>query len=33
MAMIDGVFCMGHACDRQMWDLFQLSGFTGLLGS
>jgi len=30
MAVIDGVFCVGHACDKQTRDAFQPSRLTGV---
>jgi len=31
MAVIDGVFCLRHACDKQMQDAFQSSRLTGVI--
>jgi len=28
MTVIDGVFCVGRACDKQTWDAFQPSPLT-----
>jgi len=30
MTVIDGVFCMGRACDKRMRDAFQRSRLTGV---